>query len=124
MGITIGEFVIVPEISCPKAEKAMLTNQDFLSFWKANPNAQLYELLDPFFTQAEICEMEAEAHLAVRDCFKQLKDGETANVVGHNPYIALAGNRNIGKRHFGNMKEMEFLDFEMDEAGNITVVIP
>lgn len=109
-------FSVVTELACMPVEEIMLTNENFMSYWKANPTAEIYEILDAVYTAKEILLMEQTCFQMIKKCLENMNENSSAIAVSHNPYGSLAANFCCGERRYGNMKEMSFIDFVAENA--------
>ena len=116
LGIKMSKFSIVEDLACLPVEESMLGNKDFLAYWKSNPTAEIYEILDAVYTAEEISWMEEKCFCMIKTCFKNMPENTKAVAISHNPYVSLAANYICKERKYGNMKEMSFIDFTTEDA--------
>lgn len=109
------KIIQVDGLMAEEAVKILLGNPEFFAPYRKNSEEEIYNLLDIYFKQDEIKHMERICSFAITKCFSQMRHGEQCLAVGHNPLITLAANYFAKTRRFGNLKELEYIDFFKDD---------
>ncbi|MFZ4631633.1 MAG: hypothetical protein ACOYL8_00305 [Patescibacteria group bacterium] len=114
------KLMIIESLGCENVEDRICRNKIFLELYRENPDEEIYQLLKKSFSENEISEMEKDCFLSIWSCFARMKDDETAIAIGHSFFISMAANHVIGQRKYGNMEELDYIDFEKEDE-EITV---
>ena len=105
------KIIQIDGLMAEEAVKMLLGNQAFFGPYRKNPDEEIYNLLDEFFKEGEIKRMELICSLAIEKCFSKMKDGDQSMAVGHSPLVTFAANYFAKTRLFGNLKELDYVDF-------------
>lgn len=120
----ICRIVIVEELRNIKIEKKLENNKKSSFFYEENKN-NFYQTIREHFKEEEIIEIEKDCGNKMKACFNNMKEEEEFMLIGHNSFISMAANHFTGSFHrarkFDRLKEMESVDFFMDDNGDIFV---
>lgn len=106
-------------------EEMLEGNKKFLSLREKKNNSNIYSLIKESFSEENLLKMEEICADSINKCFDNMKQGDEFMLVSDNPFISMAANHfegNFhGRRKFDDLEKMDFIDFFMDDDGEIFV---